>query len=140
MLFLAAERGNEPDFEQWKQEIQEYEGKIYQWDVFPHLIEVAEGCLYFRQGNIERSMDAYIAGYAGLVRKKGYGIALYGTHRDRVFRNLETLESASERRRWLAYLKEQWTEKGLAEEFPGLVGLCDEQLLNLELFGKARDA
>ena len=145
LAFLAAELGNDKEFASWEkeanfwlnQEREEIGEQIEQWNVFPALLKIARGCLFFSQGKHGLALETYMEGYIELAYIDGYGVALYEAHRDRLFRNLQKLLSMAERRQWLVSIKETWEAKGLSKKFPGLVDLCDARLMTIDLFSES---
>jgi hypothetical protein len=135
LIFLSAEQGKEIEFKYWNCEINKYKDKIWQWNVFPAVIKVAEGCLLFANQQYKEAVEAYIQGYISLAQQKGYGAALYETHRDRVFNNIEKLHDSENKQKWLlTNLRESWRNAGLDNRYPDFIELCDLHLLTLELF------
>ena len=134
LIFLSAELGQTKEFGKWEQEIYGYQGKIWQWEVFPMVIKIAHGDLGFTNGKYEEAIESYLSGYMGLVKTGGYGLALYGMHRDRVFNNVEKVLDVDLRRKLLTRLRDAWKDAGLDEKFSGFIKHCELQLLTIDLF------
>ena len=134
LIFLFGEQGRSKEFEKWKKELFKYQDKIWQWKVFPPVVKIAEGCLNFAKKRYEEAVDVYLSGYIELAKIQGYGLALYGMHRDRVFNNLNRIDDVNLKRKLLMKMRETWKEEGLSKKFPGFIKLCESQLLIIDLF------
>ena len=131
---MFGEQGRSKEFKKWEKEIIKYEGKIWQWKVFPSVIKIAKGCLSFANKNYEEAITAYLSGYIELVALEGYGTALYGMHINRIFNNIQKIDDVELRKHLLMRIKDTWSGEGLSEKFPGFIKRCELQLLTIDLF------
>lgn len=70
--------------------------RIFQFEVFQHLLELELGAFNFELRQYDRSLEYYLIGFTGLASDPGYGRARYQQHIDHLFRNLGRLDSKTQ--------------------------------------------
>lgn len=102
--------------------------KIYQFQVFVHLLEMEEGAFRFVQSNYKDALKFYLDGYKGLAGLPGYGVARYRQHLGHLLNRIRELNNPDEERRWCKAFIGAWqktkvkdTDQTLAQIHPELV-------------------
>jgi len=102
--------------------------KIFQFDVFLHLLEMEEGAFRFSQGKRKEALEYYLKAYLGLAKLPGYGVTRYRQHLNHLFKRIRELDNPEEEKRWCNTFIAAWqdttepyTDKPLAQAHPELV-------------------
>jgi hypothetical protein len=95
---------------------------IYQFPVFPHLLELEQAAYCFVLGDYSESFRLYLEAYKGLAQKRGYGVARYLQHMDHLVRQLHALLNleCDLCMKWCQDFLDAWEDAGLAEKRPEL--------------------
>lgn len=136
LAMIAALKKDKVSVENYQEQMAAYEGKVYQWDVFPLLMKIVDAELFYALGEIENALELYLAGLSGLAKTQGYGTALFHTHAYRLLDKWETLSDIDQVQQWCQRIAEVWEAEGLMESYPDLVKSCRLHLRTINFFKK----
>lgn len=108
--------------------------KIYQFQVFMHLLEMEEGAFCFVQGNYKDALNFYLDGYKGLAGLPGYGVARYRQHLGHLFKRIRELDNPDEERRWCKAFIAAWQKTKVKDTDQTLVKIHPELVEQLQLY------